>query len=141
MTLATVVDVYSHPQNPVIGARSFGAAPEQVETLGLAVIAGLQDNGVLACGKHFPGHGDTEADSHKELPTVSHGLGRLHEIELRPFAHCFQNGLAAVMTAHVRYPALDPEHPATLSPAILTDLLRSPLQSTGLVLTPALESN
>jgi len=139
MNLSPVLDVNTHPQNPVIGDRSFGTDPELVETLGLAVIAGLQDNGVLACGKHFPGHGDTEADSHKELPTVSHGLGRLHEIELRPFAHCFQNGLAAVMTAHVRYPALDQEHPATLSPAILTDLLRSQLQFKGLVLTDDLE--
>ena len=139
MNLTPVLDVNTNPQNPVIGDRAFGSDPELVETLGLAVIAGLQDNGVLACGKHFPGHGDTGVDSHKELPTVSHGLDRLHEIELRPFVHCFQNGLAAVMTAHVRYPALDPEHPATLSPAILSDLLRTKLQFKGLVLTDDLE--
>src|SRR5438309_5511217 len=139
MNLTPVLDINSNPENPIIGDRAFGNDPLQVETLGLAVIAGLQDNGVLACGKHFPGHGDTTSDSHKELPTVSHGLDRLHEIELRPFAHCFQNGLAAVMTAHVRYPALDPEHPATLSPAILSDLLRSQLQFKGLVLTDDLE--
>jgi len=139
MNLTPVLDVNTNPQNPVIGDRAFGRDPELVETLGLAVIAGLQDNGVLACGKHFPGHGDTAADSHKELPTVSHGLDRLHEIELRPFVHCFQNGLAAVMTAHVRYPAWDPEHPATLSTAILTDLLRGQLQFKGLVLTDDLE--
>src|SRR5439155_1226812 len=96
-----------HPGGVILFSRTL-TDPEVVETLGLAVIAGLQDNGVLGCGKHFPGHGDTAADSHKELPTVSHGLDRLHEIELRPFVHCFHNGLAAVMTAHVRYPALDP---------------------------------
>ena len=139
MDLAPVLDVNTNPRNPIIGDRSFGHDPELVETLGLAVIAGLQDNGVLACGKHFPGHGDTAADSHKELPTVSHGLDRLRAIELRPFVHCFQNGMAAVMMAHVRYPALDPDSPATLSPAILTDLLRTQLHFKGLVLTDDLE--
>ena len=139
MDLAPVLDVNTNPSNPIIGDRAFGPDPELVETLGLAVTAGLQDNGVLACGKHFPGHGDTAADSHKELPTVLHGLDRLRDVELRPFAHCFANGLAAVMTAHVRYSALDPEAPATLSPAILTDLLRTHMQFKGLVLTDDLE--
>src|SRR6266705_2222033 len=139
MNLAPVLDVNTNPQNPIIGDRSFGRDPELVETLGLAVIAGLQDNGVLACGKHFPGHGDTSADSHKELPVVSHGLELLRDIELRPFVHCFSNGLAAVMSAHVKYPALDPEFPATLSPAIMTDLLRSQLHFKGLALTDDLE--
>ncbi len=139
MDLAPVLDVNTNPHNPIIGDRSFGQDPELVETLGLAVIAGLQDNGVLACGKHFPGHGDTATDSHKELPTVPHGLDRLRTIELRPFVHCFQNGMSAVMTAHVRYPAWDPDFPATLSPAILTDLLRAQLHFKGLVLTDDLE--
>ena len=139
MNLTPVLDINSHPENPIIGDRAFGNDPLQVETLGLAVIAGLQDNGVLACGKHFPGHGDTTTDSHHELPIVPHGLERLREIELRPFVHCFQNGLAAVMSAHVKYPALDPEFPATLSPAIMTDLLRSQLHFKGLALTDDLE--
>ena len=139
MDLTPVLDVHTNPHNPVIGDRSFGSDPELVETLGLAVIAGLQDNGVLACGKHFPGHGDTAEDSHKELPTVTQGLDRLRDVELRPFVHCFQNGLAAVMTAHVRYSALDPDTPATLSPPILTDLLRTQLRYKGLVLTDDLE--
>lgn len=139
MNLTPVLDVNTNPHNPIIRDRSFGSDPEQVETLGLAVIAGLQDNGVVACGKHFPGHGDTAADSHKELPTVAHGIDRLRTVELRPFVHCFQNGLAAVMTAHVRYPAWDQEHPATVSPAILTDLLRTQLRYKGLVLTDDLE--
>ncbi len=85
MNLTPVLDINSNPENPIIGDRAFGNDPLQVETLGLAVIAGLQDNGVLACGKHFPGHGDTTADSHHELPIVPHGLERLREIELRPF--------------------------------------------------------
>ncbi|HEX9284275.1 MAG TPA: beta-N-acetylhexosaminidase [Nitrospirales bacterium] len=139
MDLAPVLDVNTNPHNPIIGDRSFGQDPELVETLGLAVIAGLQDNGVLACGKHFPGHGDTATDSHKELPTVPHGLDRLRTMELRPFVHCIQNGMAALMTAHVRYPAWDPDFPATLSPAILTDLLRAQLHFKGLVLTDDLE--
>ena len=139
MNLTPVLDVNTNPHNPIIGDRSFGSDPELVETLGLAVIAGLQDNDVLACGKHFPGHGDTAADSHKELPTVSHGIDRLRDIELRPFAHCIGNGLAAVMSAHVCYPALDPKFPATLSHAIMTDLLRKELHFKGLALTDDLE--
>jgi beta-N-acetylhexosaminidase len=139
MNLTPVLDINSNPENPIIGDRAFGAEPLQVETLGLAVIAGHQDNGVLACGKHFPGHGDTSVDSHKELPIVSHSLERLREIELRPFVHCFRNGLAAVMSAHVKYPALDPDFPATLSPAIMTDLLRTQLHFKGLALTDDLE--
>ena len=139
MDLAPVLDVNTNPANPVIGDRSFGGDPEQVETLGLAVIAGLQDNGVMACGKHFPGHGDTRTDSHKELPVVRHDLERLSTIELRPFAHCFNNGLAAVMSAHVLYPALDPVLPATLSHTVMTDLLRRQLHFTGLALTDDLE--
>ena len=139
MNLAPVLDVNTNPQNPVIGDRAFGDDPLQVETLGLAVIAGLQDNGIIACGKHFPGHGDTSADSHKELPVVSHGLERLRDVELRPFVHCFRNGLAAVMSAHVKYPALDPELPASLSSAVMTDLLRNQLHFKGLALTDDLE--
>jgi beta-N-acetylhexosaminidase len=139
MNLTPVLDVNTNPHNPIIGDRAFGDDPLQVETLGLAVIAGLQDNGVIACGKHFPGHGDTSADSHKKLPTVSHGIGRLRDIELRPFQHCFNNGLAAVMSAHVLYPALDPECPATLSPKIMTDLLRTQLHFKGLALTDDME--
>ena len=139
MDLTPVLDINTNPSNPVIGDRAFSADPVQVETLGLAVIAGLQDNGILACGKHFPGHGDTSVDSHKELPVVSHSLERLRDIELRPFVHCFQNGLAAVMSAHIKYLALDPNNPATLSAAVMTDLLRTQLHFKGLALTDDLE--
>ena len=104
-------------------------------------MAGLQDNRVAACGKHFPGHGDTATDSHKELPVVTAPLHRLEEIELPPFDHAIRHGVASLMTAHVRYEALDGERPATLSPAILRTLLREQLGFNGVVLTDDLEMN
>ena len=139
MNLAPVLDVATHPANPVIGDRAFGANPVLVSTLGLTMIAGFQDNNVIACGKHFPGHGDTGADSHKELPRVAQGLRRLREVELRPFLHTIQNGLASIMTAHVLYPALDPDEPATLSRRIVTGLLREGMGFKGVVITDDLE--
>ncbi len=139
MNLAPVLDVDTNSDNPVIGDRAFGRRPAQVCELGLAMMAGLQDTKVVACGKHFPGHGDTSADSHKELPVVQALLERLQEVELRPFRHCIENGLEAVMTAHVLYPALDTDLPATLSPAILSNLLRKQLGFDGLILTDDLE--
>ncbi|MGH7166524.1 MAG: beta-N-acetylhexosaminidase [Nitrospiraceae bacterium] len=139
MNLAPVLDLDTNPENPIIGDRSFSPDPTRVCELGLATIAGLQDHKVIACGKHFPGHGDTAVDSHKELPVVAASLDRLRDLELRPFRHAIQNGLAAMMTAHVLYPALDEALPATLSPAILTGLLRDELGFTGLTLTDDLE--
>lgn len=139
MNLAPVLDVHTNEQNPIIGDRAFSSVPTAVCELGLATIAGLQDNKIIACGKHFPGHGDTAADSHKELPVVGASVERLREIELRPFVHAIENEVAALMTAHVLYPALDKEHPATLSRAILTRLLREELQFKGLTLTDDLE--
>jgi beta-N-acetylhexosaminidase len=139
MNLAPVLDVNTNPANPIIGDRSFGASATLVSTLGLTMIAGFQDNNVIACGKHFPGHGDTGADSHKELPRVAQGLRRLHEVELRPFLHTIQNGLASIMTAHVLYPELDPDEPATLSKRIVTGLLREGMGFKGVVITDDLE--
>ena len=139
MNLAPVLDLNTNPQNPIIGDRAFSANPMQVCELGLATIAGLQDNKVIACGKHFPGHGDTATDSHKELPVVSASMERLREVELRPFRHAIGNNLATIMSAHVLYPALDARFPATLSAAILTDLLRDDLRFKGLALTDDLE--
>lgn len=139
MNLAPILDVNTNPANPIIGNRSFGASPTLVCELGLATISGLQDNKVLACGKHFPGHGDTSADSHCELPVITASLERLRALELRPFLHAIENRLASIMTAHVLYPALDEHLPATLSSAILTDLLRGQLRFTGLTLTDDLE--
>lgn len=139
MNLAPVLDVNTNPANPIIGDRAFGASATLVSTLGLTMIAGFQDNNVIACGKHFPGHGDTGVDSHKELPRVAQGLQRIREVELRPFAHTIQNGLASIMTAHVLYPELDPDEPATLSKRIITGLLRDGMGFKGVVVTDDLE--
>lgn len=139
MNLAPVLDVNTNPANPVIGDRAFGSDPVRVSTVGLTVIAGLQDNQIIACGKHFPGHGDTSADSHRELPVVRRDLRHIRDVELRPFLHAVQNGLAAIMTAHVRYPSLDPENPATLSRSILSGLLREKMEFKGIIVTDDLE--
>ncbi|HET6675952.1 MAG TPA: beta-N-acetylhexosaminidase [Nitrospiraceae bacterium] len=139
MNMAPVLDVNSNPDNPVIGDRAFGSTPEIVCEMGQATVAGLQDNRVVACGKHFPGHGDTAADSHKELPVVAAPIQRLREVEWPPFEHAVQHGVASVMTAHVRYDALDDRRPATLSSAIIQSLLREQLTYDGVVLTDDLE--
>ena len=139
MNMAPVLDVNSNPDNPVIGDRAFGTTPAVVCELGSATAAGLQDNKVVACGKHFPGHGDTNTDSHKELPVVEAPLERLEAVEFPPFRHAVQRGVASMMTAHVLYRALDPELPATLSPIIINHFLRQELQYDGVVLTDDLE--
>ena len=139
MNLAPVLDINTNPSNPIIGNRAFGTSPAQVSELGSATIKGLQDQHVMACGKHFPGHGDTATDSHKELPVVSASAAMLHERELQPFRDAITIGVASIMTAHVVYPALDDRTPATLSKGILTDLLRHQLQFNGLILTDDLE--
>lgn len=124
LNFAPVFDVDSNPANPVIGDRAFGRTETLVRTHGVAFLRGLQSAGVAACAKHFPGHGDTEADSHLELPVVRHDAGRLNDVELPPFKHAIDAGVATVMTAHVRYEALDPAMPATLSPRVLREMLR-----------------
>ncbi len=139
LNFAPVVDVNNNPQNPVIGRRSFGESPELVSRLGVAYIRGLQRNGVLATAKHFPGHGDTTVDSHFDLPTVNHDPERIHALELRPFRAAIDADVAAIMTAHIIYPAFDADRPATLSPTILTDLLRKELGFDGLIITDDME--
>lgn len=139
MNMAPVLDVNSNPANPVIGDRAFGSEPEVVCELGLATAAGLQDNTVVACGKHFPGHGDTSVDSHKELPVVEASRERLEALEFPPFRRAVEQKVASLMTAHVLYHALDNEFPATLSPAIITDFLRQELKYDGVVVTDDLE--
>jgi beta-N-acetylhexosaminidase len=139
MNMAPVLDVDTNPRNPIIGDRAFSGNAEQVAEMGLATMAGLHDHKVLACGKHFPGHGDTSADSHKELPIVTASVERLREVELRPFRHAIDHGLATIMTAHVSYPHLDAHYPATLSSTILTKLLREELGFRGLIITDDLE--
>lgn len=139
MNMAPVLDVNCNPANPVIGDRAFGTTPDVVCELGLATAAGLQDNKVVACGKHFPGHGDTSVDSHKKLPVVEASRERLEAIEFPPFRLAVAQGVASLMTAHVLYPALDKELPATLSPAIINNFLRQELHYDGVVLTDDLE--
>jgi beta-N-acetylhexosaminidase len=139
MNMAPVLDVNSNPDNPVIGDRAFGATPEIVSELGLVTAAGLQDNKVVACGKHFPGHGDTNADSHKELPIVEASRERLEALEFSPFRRATAAGIATLMTAHVLYKALDDRLPATLSPDVITHLLREQMRYDGVVLTDDLE--
>jgi beta-N-acetylhexosaminidase len=135
---APVVDVDTNPRNPVIGDRAFSRDPEAVGRLGAALAEGLQAAGVAACAKHFPGHGDTSQDSHRELPRLSHPLPRLRAVELAPFRALARAGVASVMTAHVVFEALDPERPATMSPAALR-LLREECGFGGAVISDDLE--
>ena len=139
LDFAPVLDVGSNPDNPVIGDRSFGPTPELVVRHGLAFARGLAHGGVGACGKHFPGHGDTSRDSHLELPFVEHDLARLRALELVPFAAAAAAGLPALMSAHVVFRALDAERPATLSPALCTELLRRELGFCGVLFSDDLE--
>ena len=118
------VDVDTNPANPVIGDRSLGRDPALVGRLGAAIARGIQSSGVAACAKHFPGHGDTSQDSHTGLPRLAHSLERLEAVELAPFRALAAAGVASMMTAHVVFEALDPGHPATLSPAVMR-LLRT----------------
>jgi beta-N-acetylhexosaminidase len=136
---APVVDVDTNPDNPVIGDRSFGDDPDLVGRLGAALVAGLQDGGVAACAKHFPGHGDTSVDSHLELPAVDHSRGRLEDVELRPFRKVIEAGVAMLMTAHVLVRELDDARPATLSARVVSGLLRTELRFAGVTVTDDLD--
>ncbi|MEM6837775.1 MAG: glycoside hydrolase family 3 N-terminal domain-containing protein [Cyanobacteria bacterium P01_C01_bin.120] len=136
--LAPVVDVNNNANNPVINVRAFGDTPTQVSQLSQAFIQGAQQLPVLTTAKHFPGHGDTDVDSHLHLPKISHDLAHLDQVELAPFRTAIAQGVDAVMTAHLSVPAYDLDRPATLSPAILTGLLRQALGFQGLVVTDAL---
>jgi beta-N-acetylhexosaminidase len=141
MDLAPVVDVNTNPLNPVIGVRSFGSDPQLVSQMGVQTVAGLQSGGVSAVVKHFPGHGDTSVDSHRDLPVVPHPLARLESLEFLPFEAAMQAGVDGVMTAHLYLPAIEPQQdlPATLSESVLTGLLRERLGYQGLILTDALD--
>jgi len=135
---APVVDVDTNPRNPVIGDRAFSADPAVVARMGAALAQGLQEAGVAACAKHFPGHGDTSQDSHHDLPRLPHDLARLRAVELPPFAALARAGVASVMTAHVVFEALDAAHPATMSPPVLR-LLREECGFDGPVISDDLE--
>lgn len=141
MNLAPVLDVATNPKNPVIGIRAFSGNADVVARMGAAYVAGLQSEGVSAVAKHFPGHGDTESDSHFETPTLNHDRARLDAVELRPFKLAVENGIDALMTAHIVLPkvAESPELPATISKNLLTGILRNEWNYEGLVITDGLE--
>lgn len=141
VNFAPDLDVNNNPANPVIGIRSFGSEPSRVAALGAAYVEGLQRGGVLAFGKHFPGHGDTAVDSHAALPVVPHGRPRLEAVEFVPFRAAIAGGIAGIMSAHVAFPTIDPtpQIPATLSEKVLVGVLRRDLRFDGLVITDSLE--
>lgn len=138
-SFAPVLDVHSHPANPVIGDRSFGTDAEVVARYGVAFSAGLRKAGIFACGKHFPGHGDTHVDSHFDLPVIDHDRARLEAIELVPFRAAALAGIESLMTAHVVVSTVDPDVPATLSRKICTELLRDELAFRGVLISDDLE--
>ncbi len=134
-----VLDILTNPKNPVIGDRALGERAEDVAKLGSVMIETLQAEGIAACGKHFPGHGDTGTDSHFELPLIEHPPDRLEAVELVPFRAAIDAKVAAIMTAHILIPALDDTRPATLSPRVVDELLKQQLGFDGLVLSDDLE--
>ena len=139
MDYTPVLDVHTNPKNPVIGDRALAERAEDVARLGAAIVRTLQGAGIAACGKHFPGHGDTGTDSHFELPLLDHPPDRLEAVELVPFRAAIAADVAAIMTAHILIPALDDTRPATLSPRIVDGLLKKQLGFGGLVLSDDLE--
>ena len=136
---APVLDVYSNPDNTVIGDRAFGSEPQRVAEFGCALAAGLRAAGVLPCGKHFPGHGATVIDSHDDLPYDERDRATLEEVDLPPFQAAIAQEIELLMTAHVVYPAFDPQQPASLSSIIMNDLLRKRLGFQGVIVSDDLE--
>jgi len=137
---APVIDVNNNPNNPVINFRSFGENKYKVANYGIQYMRGLQDNGVIACAKHFPGHGDTDVDSHKDLPEIKKSISQLESLEFYPFNKLIRDGIQSIMIAHLQIPALDNrEHtPSTLSDKTITQLLKQKMGFTGLIITDAL---
>jgi len=134
-----VLDIHTNPKNPVIGDRALAEDADTVARLGAAIIRGLEDNGVAACGKHFPGHGDTSVDSHLDLPLIEHPPDRIRRVELVPFREAIKASVAFIMTAHVFVPSLDEEKPATLSRRVVQGMLRDELGFPGVILSDDLE--
>ncbi len=140
INFAPVVDVNSNPKNPVIGIRSFGENKEQVALKGMAYAKGMQDHGIIACAKHFPGHGDTDVDSHASLPVIKNSKERISDIDLYPFRRLIADSVMSIMVAHLHMPAFDsrPNMATTLSPAVVNDLLKKEMGFKGLIFTDAL---
>jgi len=141
VVFAPVADVNNNPKNPVINDRSFGNNPELVAQHAIAFARGLEDMRIIACAKHFPGHGDTEVDSHYALPLIAHDQTRLHAIELLPFKELITAKIPSIMIAHLEVPALEEEQnlPSSLSKKIVTDLLRKELGFDGIIFTDGLD--
>ena len=138
--MAPVLDVNTNPENPVIGVRSFGDDPQQAALFGEHTVRAYEGTGVYCCGKHFPGHGDTNVDSHLGLPRIDKTLEELEEAELIPFRRCIEAGLPAVMTSHILFPKIEPENvPCTMSRTIITDLLKEKLGFRGLIFSDCME--
>lgn len=135
LNFAPVLDVATNAFNPVIGDRSFGSDPTTVAELAVEMMHGLHDGGVIPCGKHFPGHGDTDLDSHLSLPVVSHTLKRFEACEFHPFRVAIAAGVPMIMTAHLFAPNLDPRWPATISRRITNEILRKKLGFNGVIVT------
>ncbi len=140
INFAPVVDVNNNPNNPVIGYRSFGENPQAVASKAIAYMQGLQAAGIIANAKHFPGHGDTNKDSHVTLPVINHNLNRLNQVELYPFNKIIEAGIQSIMVAHLHVPALGSKAklPTTLSPSVVTEKLRKDMKFKGLIVTDAL---
>lgn len=136
---APVLDIHTNPKNPIIGDRALAEDAAKVARLGAAIIRGLEDNGVAACGKHFPGHGDTSVDSHLDLPLIEHPPDRIRRVECEPFREAVRQQVAFMMTAHILIPSLDEERPATLSPRVVQTMLREELGYGGVILSDDLE--
>jgi beta-N-acetylhexosaminidase len=142
LNYAPVLDVNNNAANPVIGVRSFGEDPAKVAEYGVKTLQGLQSAGVIATAKHFPGHGDTNVDSHLDLPTVPHARERIEQVELRPFREAIAAGVDSIMSSHVVFPAFESQKlPVTLSKAVLTGLLREELGYEGVIMTDCMEMN
>lgn len=140
MNFAPVLDVNNNAANPVIGVRSFGESPQSVAAYGASSIAGVQDAGISATAKHFPGHGDTDTDSHLDLPVITHDRERVERVELIPFRAAIAAGVDAMMSAHIYFPALEPDRlPVTLSRTVLSGLLRQELGYDGMIVTDCME--
>lgn len=139
LDFAPVLDIHTNPKNPVIGDRALAQRADEVARLGAVIVRTLQSEGVAACGKHFPGHGDTSTDSHVELPLVEHSPDRLKAVEFEPFRAAIREKVAFIMTAHLLVPAVDDERPATLSPAMIQGMLRDELGYDGVILSDDLE--
>lgn len=141
INFAPVIDLNSNPKNPVIGIRSFGEIPERVSRKGIMYMRGMQSQGVLACAKHFPGHGDTDVDSHEDLPVINHTKAYIDSVDLYPFRQLFSAGVGSVMVAHLSIPALDAttHQPSSLSRTIVQGLLRQQMGFDGLIITDGID--